>query len=112
MNKTGQAIKRQRANMMLMFGTVMLGLTIGQSAHSGWFDRLIPKGETYKVMETDRDVAFVINDYIYDARQFCYLAAGDRVVFFEGRYGTDYRATVYDLDSKERCELLLRDKVQ
>ena len=36
---------------------------------------------------------------------------GDRVVFFEGRHGIDYRATVYDLDSRERCELLLRGRL-
>lgn len=96
----------------LAFGALMLGVLTAQSAYAGWFDRLVPKGETYRVTEIDRDLAFVIDDFIYDARKFCYLAVGDRVVFFEGRHGIDYRATVYNLDSNERCELLLRDRVQ
>ena len=80
-------------------------------AHSAWFERLIPQGETYTVREIDRDLAFVIDNFIYDARTSCFLAVGDRVIFFEGRHGIDYRATVYDLDSRERCEVLLRNKV-
>ena len=80
-------------------------------AHSAWFERLIPQGETYTVREIDRDLAFVIDGFIYDARTSCFLAVGDRVIFFEGRHGIDYRATVYDLDSRERCEVLLRNKV-
>jgi len=80
-------------------------------AHSAWFERLIPHGETYTVREVDRDLAFVIDGFIYDARTSCFLAVGDRVIFFEGRHGIDYRATVYDLDSRERCELLLRRRL-
>lgn len=97
--------------MVLTLGVLLVGVLSTNSAHSAWFDRLVPKGETYTVKEVDRDVAFVINDFIYDARQFCYLSVGDRVIFFEGRYGIDYRATIYGLDSRERCELLLRDEV-
>ena len=81
------------------------------AAHSAWFERLIPQGETYTVREIDRDLAFVIDNFIYDARTSCFLAVGDRVIFFEGRHGIDYRATVYDLDSRERCEVLLRRRL-
>jgi hypothetical protein len=81
------------------------------AAHSAWFERLIPQGETYTVREIDRDLAFVIDGFIYDARTSCFLAVGDRVIFFEGRHGIDYRATVYDLDSRERCQLLLRGRL-
>ena len=80
-------------------------------AHSAWFEQLIPQGETYTVREIDRDLAFVIDGFIYDARTSCFLAVGDRVIFFEGRHGIDYRATVYDLDSRERCEVLLRRRL-
>ena len=89
---------------------IMTVLTIN-TAHSAWFERLIPQGETYTVSEIDRDLAFVIDGFIYDARNSCFLAVGDRVVFFEGRHGIDYRATIYDLDSRERCELLLRSRL-
>jgi len=81
------------------------------AAHSAWFERLIPEGETYTVREIDRDLAFVIDGFIYDARTSCFLAVGDRVIFFEGRHGIDYRATIYDLDSRERCNLLLRGRL-
>jgi len=81
------------------------------TAHSAWFERLIPQGETYTVREIDRDLAFVIDGFIYDARTSCFLAVGDRVIFFEGRHGIDYRATIYDLDSRERCNLLLRGRL-
>ncbi|WP_420229800.1 hypothetical protein ACOBWA_14980 [Psychrobacter sp. ER1] len=80
------------------------------AAHSAWFERLIPQGETYTVREIDRDLAFVIDGFIYDARTSRFLAVGDRVIFFEGRHGIDYRATIYDLDSRERCNLLLRGR--
>lgn len=89
---------------------VVISLASLNRAHSAWFERLIPEGETYSVSEIDRDVAFVIDGYIYDARKFCYMAVGDRVVFFAGRHGIDYRATVYNLDSSERCEVLLRGR--
>ncbi|WP_367104768.1 hypothetical protein [uncultured Psychrobacter sp.] len=98
--------------LLTMLGLLLIAMLSMSHAHSAWFERLIPKGETYTVEAVDRDVAFVIDDFIYDARQFCYMAVGDRVVFFEGRYGIDYRATVYNLDANERCELLLRDRVE
>ncbi|MGM8886713.1 hypothetical protein ACS8FD_12300 [Psychrobacter sp. 1U2] len=81
------------------------------SAHGSWFERLIPEGEAYTVTQVDRDLAFVIDGFIYEARKFCYMAAGDKVVFFAGRHAIDYRATVYNLDSNERCELLLRGRL-
>jgi len=94
--------------MLSTVGLILITILTTNVAHSAWFDRLIPPGETYTVSERDRDLAFVIDGFIYDARKFCYLEVGDRVVFFEGRHGIDYRATIYDLDSRERCELLLR----
>lgn len=90
---------------------LLISVLSTNAAHSAWFERLIPQGETYTVREIDRDLAFVIDGFIYDARTSCFLAVGDRVIFFEGRHGIDYRATVYDLDSRERCEVLLRNKV-
>ncbi|MGP5371500.1 hypothetical protein ACTXLO_00145 [Psychrobacter alimentarius] len=95
--------------------TMSAMLTVGALAtpvaHSAWFENLVPQGETYTVREIDRDLAFVIDGFIYDARTSCFLAVGDRVVFFEGRHGIDYRATIYDLDSRERCEVLLRRRL-
>ena len=90
---------------------VLTSVLITTAAHSAWFESLIPEGQTYTVSEIDRDLAFVIDGFIYDARMSCFLAVGDRVIFFEGRHGIDYRATVYDLDSRERCELLLRKRL-
>ena len=99
---------------------ILLGLTIAflsmNSAHSAWFDRTLladntAKDNTYTVKDVDRDEIFVIDDFIYDARQSCYLSVGDQVVFSEGQYGVDYHATIYDLDDREPCELLLRDPV-
>lgn len=90
---------------------IMTVLSIN-TAHSAWFERLIPQGETYMVREIDRDLAFVIDGFIYDARSSCFLAVGDRVIFFEGRHGIDYRATIYDLDSREHCALLLRGRLR
>ena len=95
----------------LMALAVLTSMLTTTAAHSAWFEGLIPEGETYTVSEIDRDQAFVIDGFIYDARKSCFLAVGDRVIFFEGRHGIDYRATVYDLDARERCELLLRKKV-
>ncbi|MDN3447396.1 hypothetical protein QL886_07085 [Psychrobacter sp. APC 3281] len=92
----------------LLLTTSILATT---AARSAWFERLIPQGETYTVREIDRDLAFVIDGFIYDARTSCFLAVGDRVIFFEGRHGIDYRATIYDLDSRERCNLLLRGRL-
>ena len=80
-------------------------------SHAGLLERLIPQGETHTVTAVDRDVAFIIDGYIYDARQFCYMVVGDKVVFFDGRHGIDYRATVYNLDGHEQCDLLLRERV-
>ncbi|AMT98269.1 MULTISPECIES: hypothetical protein [Psychrobacter] len=95
--------------------TMSAMLTVGTLAtpvaHSAWFENLVPQGETYTVREIDRDLAFVIDGFIYDARTSCFLSVGDRVVFFEGRHGIDYRATIYDLDSRERCEVLLRRRL-
>ncbi len=93
--------------LLLLIANVLVNTT----AHSAWFERLIPEGETYIVREIDRDLAFVIDGFIYDARASCFLAVGDRVVFFKGRHGIDYRATVYDLDSSERCDVLLRRRL-
>ncbi|MFT5119358.1 MAG: hypothetical protein ACI9ST_000530 [Psychrobacter glaciei] len=90
---------------------LLISVLSTNTAHSAWFERLIPEGQTYTVREIDRDLAFVIDGFIYDARTSCFLAVGDRVVFFEGRHGIDYRATVYDLDARERCELLLRKRL-
>lgn len=90
---------------------LLISVLSTNAAHSAWFERLIPQGETYTVREIDRDLAFVIDGFIYDARTSCFLAVGDRVIFFEGRHGIDYRATVYDLDSRERCEVLLRRRL-
>ena len=90
---------------------LLISVLSTNAAHSAWFERLIPQGETYTVREVDRDLAFVIDGFIYDARTSCFLSVGDRVIFFEGRHGIDYRATVYDLDSRERCEVLLRRRL-
>ncbi len=95
-----------------MLGWLLIGMLSINSAHSAWFERLIPQNGMFTVTDVDRDVAFVIDDFIYDARKFCYMSVGDRVVFFEGRHGIDYRSTVYNLNSRERCELLLRDRVE
>lgn len=93
--------------VVLLAALPMLSATEVQAA---WLEKLVPAGETYTVTATDRDVAFLIDGYIYDARKFCYLNTGDRVVFFEGRHGIDYYATLYDLDARERCEVLLRGR--
>ena len=98
-------------NTITITALLMMGILTTSMAHSAWFENLIPQGETYTVREIDRDLAFVIDGFIYDARTSCFLAVGDRVVFFEGRHGTDYRATIYDLDSRERCQLLLRGRL-
>ena len=90
---------------------LLISVLSTNAAHSAWFEQLIPQGEIYTVREIDRDLAFVIDGFIYDARTSCFLAVGDRVIFFEGRHGIDYRATIYDLDSRERCHLLLRGRL-
>ena len=102
----GLSVPKQILKLLLI-----VSMTFGAAAHSAWFERLIPQGETYTVRETDRDLAFVIDGFIYDARTSCFLAVGDRVIFFEGRHGIDYRVTIYDLDSRERCDLLLRRRL-
>ena len=86
--------------------------TITSISHAGLLERLIPQGETHTVTAVDRDVAFIIDGYIYDARQFCYMVVGDKVVFLAGRHGIDYRATVYNLDGHEQCDVLLRERVE
>ena len=106
---TSLFIKRLKSTAMI--STLLLSGLIANVAHSAWFESLVPQGETYTVREIDRDLAFVIDGFIYDARTSCFLVVGDRVVFFEGRHGIDYRATIYDLDSRERCEVLLRRRL-
>ncbi len=96
---------------LMMSALLLTSVLSTNAAHSAWFERLIPQSETYTVREIDRDLAFVIDGFIYDARTSCFLAVGDRVIFFEGRHGIDYRATIYDLDSRERCNLLLRGRL-
>ena len=91
--------------------SVCLLFAITSISHAGLLERLIPQGETYTVTAVDRDVAFIIDGYIYDARQFCYMVVGDKVVFLPGRHGIDYRATVYNLDGHEQCDVLLRERV-
>lgn len=98
-------------SMLMMSALLLTSVLTTNVAHSAWFERLIPQGETYTVQEIDRDLAFVIDGFIYDTRTSCFLAVGDRVIFFEGRHGIDYRATIYDLDSRERCNLLLRGRL-
>jgi len=98
-------------NALMISALLFTSLLSTNAAHSAWFERLIPQGETYTVSEIDRDLAFVIDGFIYDARTSCFLAVGDRVIFFEGRHGIDYRATIYNLDSRERCNLLLRGRL-
>ncbi|MFT0773176.1 hypothetical protein [Psychrobacter aquimaris] len=98
-------------NILVAWLLLTISVLATTAAHSAWFERLIPQGETYTVREIDRDLAFVIDGFIYDARTSCFLAVGDRVIFFEGRHGIDYRATIYDLDSRERCNLLLRGRL-
>lgn len=101
------ASKKIRIALLLLTTSIFTSM----AAHSAWFEKLIPQGETYTVREIDRDLAFVIDGFIYDARTSCFLAMGDRVIFFEGRHGIDYRATIYDLDSRERCNVLLRGQL-
>ena len=102
---------RLSKNILVVWLLLTTSILANTTAHSAWFERLIPQGETYTVREIDRDLAFVIDGFIYDARTSCFLAVGDRVIFFEGRHGIDYRATIYDLDSRERCNLLLRSRL-
>jgi len=99
------------SNISAVWLLLTISVLANTTAHSAWFERLVPQGETYTVREIDRDLAFVIDGFIYDARTSCFLAVGDRVIFFEGHHGIDYRATIYDLDSRERCNLLLRGRL-
>ena len=110
-NLAGSTFTMSLKSIFVISVLLLISVLSTNAAHSAWFERLIPQGETYTVREIDRDLAFVIDGFIYDARTSCFLAVGDRVIFFEGRHGIDYRATVYDLDSRERCEVLLRNKV-
>ncbi|GAF59720.1 hypothetical protein JCM18902_2593 [Psychrobacter sp. JCM 18902] len=107
----GSTFTMSSKSIFVISALLLISVLSTNAAHSAWFERLIPQGETYTVREIDRDLAFVIDDFIYDARTSCFLAVGDRVIFFEGRHGIDYRATVYDLDSRERCEVLLRRRL-
>ena len=96
--------------MLILSALLMMIVTIN-SAHSAWFDRFLPKDDSYTVKDVEGDDVFVINNFIYDARQSCDLAVGDKVIFAESEYGIDYRATIYNLNSAAYCELLLRDPV-
>ncbi|GAF61811.1 hypothetical protein JCM18903_1846 [Psychrobacter sp. JCM 18903] len=107
----GSTVTMSLKSIFMISVMVLISVLSINAAHSAWFEQLIPQGETYTVREIDRDLAFVIDGFIYDARTSCFLAVGDRVIFFEGRHGIDYRATVYDLDSRERCEVLLRRRL-
>ena len=107
----GSTVTMSLKSICMISVLLLISVLSTNAAHSAWFERLIPQGETYTVREIDRDLAFVIDGFIYDARTSCFLAVGDRVIFFEGRHGIDYRATVYDLDSRERCEVLLRRRL-
>lgn len=107
----GATVTMSLKSTFMVSALLLISVLSTNTAHSAWFERLIPQGETYTVREIDRDLAFVIDGFIYDARTSCFLAVGDRVVFFEGRHGIDYRATIYDLDSRERCNLLLRGRL-
>ncbi|MGP9692206.1 MULTISPECIES: hypothetical protein [unclassified Psychrobacter] len=107
----GSTVTMSLKSIFMISVLLLISVLSTNAAHSAWFERLIPQGETYTVREIDRDLAFVIDGFIYDARTSCFLAVGDRVIFFEGRHGIDYRATVYDLDSRERCEVLLRRRL-
>lgn len=107
----GSTVTMSLKSIFMISVLLLISVLSTNVAHSAWFERLIPQGETYTVREIDRDLAFVIDGFIYDARTSCFLAVGDRVIFFEGRHGIDYRATVYDLDSRERCEVLLRRRL-
>ncbi|MFK3991067.1 MULTISPECIES: hypothetical protein [unclassified Psychrobacter] len=108
----GSAFTMSLKSICMISALLLISVLSTNAAHSAWFEQLIPQGETYTVREIDRDLAFVIDGFIYDARTSCFLAVGDRVIFFEGRHGIDYRATVYDLDSRERCDLLLRGRLR
>lgn len=102
---------------MLILSLLLIAFMSINSAHSAWFGRSLlgnnntAKEDTYTIKSVDRDEIFIIDGFIYDARQSCYLSVGDQVVFSEGQYGVDYYATIYDLNSREPCELLLRDPV-
>ena len=108
------SFRSPKSALLILVGLLLMALSIN-NAHSAWFKRLLPKEDTYTVKNVDIDGAgeeiFVINDFIYDARQSCYLAVGDKVLFAQSRYGIDYRATVHTPNSTAYCELLLRDPV-
>lgn len=71
-------------NILVSLLLLTISVLANTTAHSAWFDSLIPEGETYTVREIDRDLAFVVDGFIYDARTSCFLAVGDRVVFLKG----------------------------
>ena len=105
-----------QAKAVVILGLIIMSMMSTSHAYGAWYERFMVKddtyqNETYKVKEADGDEVFVIDNYIYDARSFCQLSVGDQVFFAEGRHGVDYRATVYNLKSQQRCELLLRDPV-
>ncbi|MFC6204825.1 MULTISPECIES: hypothetical protein [Psychrobacter] len=98
-------------SVILLLSALLLMVMSINSAHSAWFQRLLPKDDAYIVKDVEGDEVFVINNFIYDARQTCNLTVGDKVIFADSEYGVDYRATIYNLNSATYCELLLRDPV-
>lgn len=94
-----------------LFGFMLAAMLITQPAQA-WLERMVPKSESHTVTAVDRDIAFVIDGYVYDARTSCFMLTGDRLVFLSGRHGLDYRAKVYNLTGKDQCDLLLRGRYQ
>ena len=63
---------------------------------------------TYYIVETEyNDELYIINGEKYEAQTYCYnINEGDRVIFLEGDpYGGCSTAVIYDLDTKQKCEL-------
>ncbi|WP_261862422.1 hypothetical protein [Psychrobacter sp. JCM 18900] len=63
-------------NILMAWLLLTISVLANTTAHSAWFERLIPQGETYTVREIDRDLAFVIDGFIYDARTSCFFGSG------------------------------------
>lgn len=94
------------------FSAWLLTLFVTLQPAQAWLERLMPKGEYHSVTAIDRDIAFLIEGYLYDARDSCFMQPGDKLVFLNGRHGLDYRVKVYNLTGKEQCDLLLRGRYQ
>ena len=63
---------------------------------------------TYYIVETEHNnELYIINGEKYEAKTYCYgINEGDRVIFLEGSpLGACSSAVIYDLDTKEKCEL-------